>query len=136
MGAGAATIAVALTVGLSSSASAGQCSLPANWSHIGTILLHGPTKWAYPSQRLDLQGSGPYTIDYGPVPASFSWGTTVHALSVETPPGWNVNQGRLPADSPRMVTIDGMRFLRITSTIVPLEGQAGTCSNFRVWIYA
>ena len=126
--------AVILTVALTSGAS-GPCALPPNWNHLGAVLLEGPIKWAYPSQHVDLTGSGPYALDFGPVPASLDWPATVHALSLETPPGWNVINARDRLGELHMVTIHGRRYLSAQYTVTPVDGGPASCSGFSVWIY-
>jgi hypothetical protein len=131
----AAALAAALIVISGSRATASGCSLPRNWSRVGSKILRGPTKWVYASQNLDLYGAGPYTLDFGPVPASFNWPKTITAFAVEAPPGWNVIQARGRSAGPHMATVGGQRFLQGRYTVSAIAGQAGTCRGFKVWIY-
>jgi hypothetical protein len=94
------------------------------------VLIQNAGDFAYPSQPVDLRGTGDYTFDFGPLPANFTWPAPDLAFSVQWPTDF---PGRV--DPPRqsqkiVVRTGGSRYLE---AVLPVGGAS--CNNLVLWYY-
>ena len=129
-------------------ASLAPCSSPAGWSaqsghgqeiRKGKAALEeqagalGPLAdagdWAYQSLPVDVPGDGDYTLEFGPLRASFNWPGSPSGFTLDQPPStWRFH----PVSRPRIVSLSGGRYLEQTYHISRVDSP---CSGLIAWIY-
>ena len=103
----------------------------AQWSAEGAqIVRETHENWAYESIPIDINGTGTYLFDFGPVPASFGYPSDPRGLAFDWPPA---HFSMLPAGTPTCtVTLRGKRYFQVGFTV---SGFSSPYGGSRAWIY-